>query len=519
MDESDGDDAAAPEVAEETALSSAADNWGPEWKRKMWGQGPTQHVLHVEVMRVAANSPAKGILRLLAFYTRAGHNQTVDQIARSVNVPPGRVEELLGRLHACGHIAEHSAGGVTTYSARPDALERYLTSSDDADRAATPTPAPAPAPVPEAPHEGAPAAGPDRTGDARLAGDGDATPAEDALAPAPAPAREDAAPAVLTRGEGGTAPAPASRGRSPTPAEEETQGPAPKRRRRRTSPPPRADVGLDEPAPGPEQQRRGRSPARTMPRDDADAAAPAPAPAPPRRGRSLTPRTTPAGAAPAPAPAPRPRANSEPAPLAGAAPQMKKQSGRYYHHAQNRAAAKEFVEDASPEIRGEDKKKVTDSASLLTFRFELEGHATRRGVVLDETSPFAKDCGFAALAREEDGFEIATWADAEWRVAKWAWGPMIDAYQIPKSGSPLDAFREAISFEESVRACTRQNYGRVIISQTSNDGAACRKFVRTPRNSTPPRMWTKMATLPPPPLQSLIEGRRRDAQQRERRRP
>ena len=46
---------------------------------------------------------------------------------------------------------------------------------------------------------------------------------------------------------------------------------------------------------------------------------------------------------------------------------MKKQSGRYYHHAQNRAAAKKFVEDASPEIRGEDKKKVTDSASLLTW--------------------------------------------------------------------------------------------------------------------------------------------------------
>ena len=167
MDESDGDGAAAPEVAEETALSSAADNWGPEWRRKMRGQLPTQHELNVAVMRAAANSPAKGILRLLAFYARAGHHQTAEQIARSVLVPPGRVEELLGHLHACGHIAEHSAGGVTTYSARPDALERYLTSRDDADRAATPTPAPAPAPVPEAPHEGAPAAGPDPTGDAR----------------------------------------------------------------------------------------------------------------------------------------------------------------------------------------------------------------------------------------------------------------------------------------------------------------------------------------------------------------
>ena len=153
MDESDGDDAAAPEVAEETALSSAADNWGPEWRRKMRGQLPTQHELNVAVMRAAANSPAKGILRLLAFY--AGHHLTTDQIARSVLVPPGRVEELLDRLQSNGHIAEHSASGVTTYSARPDALERYLTSRDDADRAATPTPAPAPAPVAEAPREGA----------------------------------------------------------------------------------------------------------------------------------------------------------------------------------------------------------------------------------------------------------------------------------------------------------------------------------------------------------------------------
>jgi len=289
MDESDGDDAAAPEVAEETALSSAADNWGPEWRRKMRDQEPTQHVLHVEVMRIAANSPAKGILRLLVFYTRAGHNQTVDQIARSVNVPPGRVEELLGRLHACGRIAEHSAGGVTTYSARPDALERYLTSRDDADRAATPTPAPAPAPVAEAPREGAPAAGPDPTGDARLAGDGDATPAEDAPAPAPAPARDEAAPAVLARDEGGTAPAPAPREGSPTPAEEGAQQPAPKRQRLDDSQAPRPDVEPDGPAPGPEQERRGRSPARTMPRDDAGAAAPAPAPAPPGRGRSPMP--------------------------------------------------------------------------------------------------------------------------------------------------------------------------------------------------------------------------------------
>ena len=35
MDESDGDDAAAPEVAEETAPTPRPNNWGPEWKRKM----------------------------------------------------------------------------------------------------------------------------------------------------------------------------------------------------------------------------------------------------------------------------------------------------------------------------------------------------------------------------------------------------------------------------------------------------------------------------------------------------
>ena len=119
MDESDGDEAA-PEVAEETTLSSAADNWGPEWRRKMRGQLPTQHELNVAVMRAAANSPAKGILRMLAFY--AGHHLTVDQIARSVLVPPGRVEVLLGHLHAYGHVEQHSASGATTYSARPDAL-------------------------------------------------------------------------------------------------------------------------------------------------------------------------------------------------------------------------------------------------------------------------------------------------------------------------------------------------------------------------------------------------------------
>jgi len=217
MDESDGDEAA-PEVAEETAPTPAADDWVSEWKRKMRGQLPTQHELNVAVMRAAANSPAKGILRMLAFY--AGHHLTVDQIARSVLVPPGRVEVLLGHLHAYGHVEQHSASGATTYSARPDALEHYLTTHDDADRAATPTPAPAPAPVAEPPREGAPAAGPDPTGDARLAGDGDATPAEDEPVPAPAPAREDVAPAVLTRDEGGTAPAPAPREGSPTPAEE-----------------------------------------------------------------------------------------------------------------------------------------------------------------------------------------------------------------------------------------------------------------------------------------------------------
>ena len=169
MDESDGDEAA-PEVAEETAPTPAADDWGPKWKRKMRGQGRTEEELHVEVQRAAANSPARGILRLLAFYTRARQHQTVEQIARSVLVPPGRVEELLGHLHAYGHVEQHSAGGVTTYSALPDALEHYLTTRDDADRVATPTPAPAPAPVAEAPHEGAPAAGPDPADDARLAG-------------------------------------------------------------------------------------------------------------------------------------------------------------------------------------------------------------------------------------------------------------------------------------------------------------------------------------------------------------
>ena len=174
MDESDGDEAA-PEVAEETAPTPAADDWVSEWKRKMRGQGRTQHELHVEVMRAAANSPAKGILRLLAFYTRAGHNQTVDQIVRSVNVPPGRVEELLDRLQSNGHVVQHSASGATTYSVQRDVLEFYLPTRDDADRAATPTPAPAPAPVAEAPREGAPAAGPDPTGNARLAGDDGAT--------------------------------------------------------------------------------------------------------------------------------------------------------------------------------------------------------------------------------------------------------------------------------------------------------------------------------------------------------
>ena len=149
MDESDGDDAAAPEVAEETAPTPAADDWGPKWKRKMRGQGRTEEELHVEVQRAAANSPARGILRLLAFYTRARQHQTVEQIARSVLVPPGHVEELLCHLHVYGYVEQHSTGGVTTYSARPDALERYLTSRDDADRAATPTPAPAPAPVAE----------------------------------------------------------------------------------------------------------------------------------------------------------------------------------------------------------------------------------------------------------------------------------------------------------------------------------------------------------------------------------
>ena len=49
---------------------------------------------------------------------------------------------------------------------------------------------------------------------------------------------------------------------------------------------------------------------------------------------------------------------------------MKKRGGLTHFKVENRAAAKKFVEDASPEIRGEDKKKVTDSASLLTFRFE-----------------------------------------------------------------------------------------------------------------------------------------------------
>ena len=54
---------------------------------------------------------------------------------------------------------------------------------------------------------------------------------------------------------------------------------------------------------------------------------------------------------------------------------MKKQRGDTYFNAQNRKAAKEFVESNFPEIKGcQEKEKVTDSASLLTFgiRFELE---------------------------------------------------------------------------------------------------------------------------------------------------
>ena len=51
---------------------------------------------------------------------------------------------------------------------------------------------------------------------------------------------------------------------------------------------------------------------------------------------------------------------------------MKKQRGDVYFNAQNRKAAKDFVEDASPEIRGQEKEKVTDSASLLTFRLNVE---------------------------------------------------------------------------------------------------------------------------------------------------
>ena len=105
----------------------------------MRDQRPTQHELHVEVQRVAANSPAKGILCLLAWYTRVGSHLTVDQIARSVLVPPGPVEELLCHLELNGHIAQHSASGATTYSALPDALEHYLRWGH-ADRAATPTP-------------------------------------------------------------------------------------------------------------------------------------------------------------------------------------------------------------------------------------------------------------------------------------------------------------------------------------------------------------------------------------------
>jgi len=122
MDESDGDGAAAPEVAEETAPTPAADNWGPEWKRKMRAQGRTEEELHVEVQRAAAKSPAKGILRLLAGYTKVGYALTFDQIARSVLVPPGRVEELLDRLQSNGHVVQHSASGATTYSVQRDVL-------------------------------------------------------------------------------------------------------------------------------------------------------------------------------------------------------------------------------------------------------------------------------------------------------------------------------------------------------------------------------------------------------------
>ena len=89
MDESDGD-AAAPEVAEETAPTPAADNWGPEWKRKMRDQGRTQREFHVDVLRAAANSPAKGILRLLAGYAKVGYALTVDHIAQFARYGPRR---------------------------------------------------------------------------------------------------------------------------------------------------------------------------------------------------------------------------------------------------------------------------------------------------------------------------------------------------------------------------------------------------------------------------------------------
>ena len=56
--------------------------------------------------------------------------------------------------------------------------------------------------------------------------------------------------------------------------------------------------------------------------------------------------------------------------LEGAAPEMKKRGGKEHFRSQNREAAKDFVEAASPGLSGSDKEKVTDSASLLTFRFE-----------------------------------------------------------------------------------------------------------------------------------------------------
>ena len=92
----------------------------------MRDQGRTKEEFHVRVLRVAANSPAKGILCLLAGYAKVGYALTVDHIAQFALMPPGRVEVLLGHLHARGHVEQHSAGGVTTYSARPDALVHYL---------------------------------------------------------------------------------------------------------------------------------------------------------------------------------------------------------------------------------------------------------------------------------------------------------------------------------------------------------------------------------------------------------